>query len=327
MSDLPAAAWYTDPEDDSQYRYWDGSAWTEHRAPRHTQPEHQPQSPQIRRPTRLVADTFSLVGRRWRGWVAPALIYLVGEAVAVVLMIIGANRLLMGELGEIWDRVTDPDFDVESPEQTAYFESLEFDLSLVNFVPMVLAVLVMLVLGSILQAAVARVALSDLRDQPLTASEALRLALGRIPRLLGVDFQVILIGVIAVAAVGLAGSAVPLLWIPLIPAFIAAAVYGTVVMMLAYVVASVGPATPSLRYGVRLVRRRFWPTLGRMLLMLAVLTGFSLVIGLVSTIGGASALAFVVASQVIQAVVGVVIAVVALVAVTIIYHDLGGESD
>ncbi|MYI15810.1 MAG: DUF2510 domain-containing protein, partial [Acidimicrobiaceae bacterium] len=30
MSDLPPADWYTDPEDESQYRYWDGSSWTEH---------------------------------------------------------------------------------------------------------------------------------------------------------------------------------------------------------------------------------------------------------------------------------------------------------
>ncbi|MXW88833.1 MAG: DUF2510 domain-containing protein, partial [Acidimicrobiaceae bacterium] len=34
VSDLPPADWYTDPEDESQYRYWDGSSWTEHRAPR-----------------------------------------------------------------------------------------------------------------------------------------------------------------------------------------------------------------------------------------------------------------------------------------------------
>lgn len=32
MSD-PAPGWYTDPEDARQQRYWDGSAWTEHRVP------------------------------------------------------------------------------------------------------------------------------------------------------------------------------------------------------------------------------------------------------------------------------------------------------
>jgi len=34
--DLPPADWYSDPEDPDQYRYWDGSQWTEHRAPRHS---------------------------------------------------------------------------------------------------------------------------------------------------------------------------------------------------------------------------------------------------------------------------------------------------
>ena len=33
MTDTPPAGWYADPEDPSQQRYWDGSAWTEHRAP------------------------------------------------------------------------------------------------------------------------------------------------------------------------------------------------------------------------------------------------------------------------------------------------------
>lgn len=35
MSQTPAG-WFPDPEDASQYRYWDGTTWTEHRAPRST---------------------------------------------------------------------------------------------------------------------------------------------------------------------------------------------------------------------------------------------------------------------------------------------------
>lgn len=34
MSDRPPAGWNTDPDDPSQYRYWDGDNWTEHRAPK-----------------------------------------------------------------------------------------------------------------------------------------------------------------------------------------------------------------------------------------------------------------------------------------------------
>lgn len=37
MSDRPAA-WYDDPEDATQYRYWDGNQWTEHRSPKQAPP-------------------------------------------------------------------------------------------------------------------------------------------------------------------------------------------------------------------------------------------------------------------------------------------------
>jgi hypothetical protein len=33
MANLPPAGWYADPDDGAQQRYWDGSRWTEHRAP------------------------------------------------------------------------------------------------------------------------------------------------------------------------------------------------------------------------------------------------------------------------------------------------------
>ena len=33
MYEPPAANWYPDPADASLLRYWDGHAWTEHRAP------------------------------------------------------------------------------------------------------------------------------------------------------------------------------------------------------------------------------------------------------------------------------------------------------
>lgn len=59
MSDLPPANWYPDPEVPGQQRYWDGTQWTEHRAPGagaatapgaeqatgHTQPQYAQQAP------------------------------------------------------------------------------------------------------------------------------------------------------------------------------------------------------------------------------------------------------------------------------------------
>ena len=34
MTQTPPAGWFPDPQDATQYRYWDGTAWTDHRAPR-----------------------------------------------------------------------------------------------------------------------------------------------------------------------------------------------------------------------------------------------------------------------------------------------------
>lgn len=39
MTETAPPAWFPDPEDPTQYRYWDGAAWTEHRAPRSTTSE------------------------------------------------------------------------------------------------------------------------------------------------------------------------------------------------------------------------------------------------------------------------------------------------
>lgn len=329
MSDLPPADWYTDPEDETQYRYWDGSTWTEHRAPRHDQAPGEPVAGagRMRRPGRLIADMFSVAARRWRICAAAAMIYLVAQVVLVVLLLIAVNEVLMGEMGEIWDRVTDPDFDPEAPEQTAYFESLEVDLSLVNFVPIVLGIGAVWVASNVLQATVTRVALNDLRGRALTASDALMQAVGRVPRLMGLDLQVAAIFLIAVVAMIVGGVLAPVLLIPLIPAFIVGAVYLAVVMSLAFAYASVGPATPSLPYGARLVRGRFWGTLGRMLLVFGMLTAVMLAVGLVFTLYGYSSLTFLLVSQLVQTVAGTAVTVVGMVALAIIYHDLGGESD
>ena len=34
----PASGWYDDPDDPSQYRYWDGETWTAHRSAKSTSP-------------------------------------------------------------------------------------------------------------------------------------------------------------------------------------------------------------------------------------------------------------------------------------------------
>ena len=330
MSDLPPADWYTDPEDESQYRYWDGSSWTEHRAPRiiDTDAPAGDATGGLRSPTQLVADTFSLTGRRWRSCAAVALIYILSQIAGVVLLFVSANNILMGELGEIFDRVSQPGFDASDPEHEAYFESLAFDLAPVNFVPALLGLLALWIASNLMQAAVTRIALNDLHDRTVTTSDNLGQAMRRVPRLMGVDLILVAIFLLAVTAMVLALIGAPLLLIPLIPIVIAGAVYAIVVMPMAYAVASAGPRTWSLPYGARLVRGRFWATLGRLLLIFLVLIAVSLAVGIVFTLAatsGGTALELV--SQLAQTVVGAGLAVVGTVAAAILYDDLGGESD
>ena len=330
MSDLPPADWYTDPEDEAQYRYWDGSSWTEHRAPRIADPDGESgDAPDgLRGPSQLVADTFSLTGRRWRPCVAVALIYILGQIAWVVLLIVSAGDILMGELGEVFDRISQPGFDPSDPQHQAYFESLEVDLAPINFVPAVLGLLALWVASNVMRAAVTRIALSDLHDRAVTTSDTLRQAMRRVPRLMGFDLIVAAILLLVAVAIVLAGIGAPLLLIPLIPAVIAGAVYAVVVLPMAYATASAGPRTWSLPYGARLVRGRFWATLGRMLLVLLLLLAVSLAAGVVFTVAGtAGGTALELVAQLSQTVVGAGLAVVGIVAAAILYDDLGGESD
>jgi len=330
VSDLPPADWYTDPEDESQYRYWDGSSWTEHRAPRIAEPDTEAGDARhgLRSPSTLVADTFSLTGRRWRPFAAVALIYILSWIVGVVLVLVSANDILMGELGAVYERVSQPGFNPSDPEHEAYFESLELDLAPVNFVPGLLGLVALWVASTVMQAAVTRIALSDLKDRALTTSDALRQALGRVPRLMGVNLQVAAIFGVALVATIFAADAAPALLLALVPALIVAAVYAVAVIPMAYAVASAGPRRWSLPYGARLVRGRYWATLGRLLLIFLLLFAVSLAVGIVLAIAGLSGgAAFDLVSQLVQTVVGAGLAVVATVAAAILYHDLGGESD
>ena len=329
MSDLPPADWYTDPEDESQYRYWDGSAWTEHRAPRHAEVAEVPGAAPdgMRGPGEFLSNTFSIAKRQWRGCALAALISVAAQVVMVVLLFITADAVFMGELGGVLERVFDPER-VDTPETEAYFESLDFDFAPINFLPAALALLIVWVASNVAKAAVTRLALGDLTERASSVSDAFKQALPRVPRLMGLDIQVFLIFMAAVAVVVAAAWIELLLLILVIPAFIAGVVYAIPVLALAYVVAAVGPADPSLRYAARLVRRRFWGPLGRMLLVMVVIFAISLVVGVPFAIAGAAAgPSFQVVSQAVQTVVGAALGVLGYVAPTILYRDLGGESD
>ena len=323
MTDLPPSNWYTDPTDESQYRYWDGSAWTEHRAPRHVDVARGG----LRSSGDLLSDSFSLLRRQWRGCTFAALVSIAAQVLLAVLLLFAADNILMGELGEIWERGSRPGFDPTTPEDEAYFESLEFDFSVVNFVPAVLGLLITWVMANVSTATVVLLALGDLRSRASSLSEVLRQAFRRVPRLMGLQLQLAVLALVAAAIVVLPAFAAPALLFLLIPALVIAFILSLAVVYLASVVASAGPSEPSLRYAIRLVRGRFWGVLGRMLLVLLVVMVISIVTSTVFGLATSSLGALSWSGQMISTVTSVVLGLLVTVASVIIYDDLGGESD
>ncbi len=64
VTGLPPAGWYDDPEQPEQLRYWSGSAWSEHRAPK--QPAAPTSSSALSDIGSWLGQTFELPVRRWQ---------------------------------------------------------------------------------------------------------------------------------------------------------------------------------------------------------------------------------------------------------------------
>jgi hypothetical protein len=89
MSDI-RAGWYPDPEVPTQSRYWDGTQWTEHRAPMgHAAPG--PESPLIPPPPAVTASSTSTSGSK-KGW-------LIGGAIAAGVIVVGSVGAAIGAGG------------------------------------------------------------------------------------------------------------------------------------------------------------------------------------------------------------------------------------
>lgn len=87
MSDLPPANWYPDPEVPGQQRYWDGTQWTEHRAPLAGSPAVSGQQQAGWDPDRPAGSTVPQQARSTNGLaVAAMIIALVSLPLAIVLI-------------------------------------------------------------------------------------------------------------------------------------------------------------------------------------------------------------------------------------------------
>lgn len=330
MSELPPG-WHTDPENSAEYRYWDGSQWTDHRAPRHISPSgHRPIGA-------LLTGTWRLMAANWR----PLLVI---WAVIVVMYLIGGRIIGVG-----YDRVFGDTFEVLADELSllepeADGEDLQAVLDdnwdmlkdrLSSLGPGTVATGVALLAAGVLVAAAANIVefasfgkltVWRLDHRPAGAAASLLNGLRRLPRVFGVILMLLSIWFAGLLAVGLLS-----LWSRVLGAVLAVALCLTLLVamvgaaplvLLAVMTAAVGPAEPSLPYAGNLLRGSYWATFGRFVLISVLFVIASIVLSLLAEFVGQFAAPL---EGVIAVVVSVFPEMLFSIACFTIYHDLGGE--
>lgn len=320
--DLPPANWYTDPVDESRYRYWDGTAWTSHRAPRFFPAV----DAGVRGPGALIRDSFSTIRQQWRGCVVAALVLIAGQVAVVQLAYVGIDKIFRGEFEEFWASMSQPGFGLGLPDSTAYFESLSFDFSVWALLPIGIAVLVAWVTMSMSTAIAVLSVRAHLRNDPVSVLRVVWQGFRRTPRLVGVQLQISAIPMaLLLIAVRIANNLLSFLMLVFL-AGIVLLVLSLTVAPLAYVVASAGPRQKSLLSACRLLRQQFFSVFGRLLLVGVIVwlsvMAFQLGLGtfnpLLSRLSLPEFLSIAFASA---------LGIFPIVAAAIIYSDLGGAWD
>lgn len=122
MSDIPPG-WYDDPENATQYRYWDGTTWSEHRSPKVvTAPMATADA------TAVITRGFDLFKQTWVQQLIVAVIAGLVAAVGIVIAVVAALANLDPDLFDIIDRVTEPGWDPDNdPDDEAFLDSITFD--------------------------------------------------------------------------------------------------------------------------------------------------------------------------------------------------------
>lgn len=276
MTDVPPG-WYDDPENATRYRYWDGTTWTEHRAPK-----------AVTVPL-ATADATAVISRGFdlfkQTWVQQLIVAVIAGVVALaggIVAFIGIATGLEPDLFDIIDRVTEPGFDPDTdPADDAFLDSITIDWGAGPILAIVVGALLLYgAIGLGFATALVHVArVSHGGTEGLGAS--FRYCLRNLVRWIGILLLWGLVGTVAIAVhvgVFIALTALsPLFLILLIPATLAAVVYvwpflhiaGSVLVLAPR---DMGPA----RRTIGLVRPR-WPGFaGRVLLVSVVIFAVNL---------------------------------------------------
>lgn len=258
MTDVPSG-WYDDPEHPEQYRYWDGTNWTEHRSPKKAPPGPSNDS------TSMVSEGWNLLVQNWLPILLIGVAFVVVTIAVLVAVILQASSALDPGLLTILERMTEPGFDpANDPGDEAFIESIEFNPNLGFWVTTIVGALVVFIAqGFSLGVAQIHLAAASI-NRPLTLGESFRIALQRLPRWIAVYLLwalVFAIGFFLVALVFVIAAIVPLLLILAIPGAIVLIVYGYPYFYMATTSLVLGRTTdPPFRTTARLIEAKGWRT-------------------------------------------------------------------
>ena len=344
MTELPPADWYVDPEDPAQYRYWDGSRWTDHRAPRHSASYEQAGATgdggasRHRRIGDLLTGTWRLMTQNLRPllviYAVVAVVYLAGEEAVGR----GFDDVFGDTLGALVDEVAPVDPDADDEELDAVLESRWNDVTdrleglssstlATGILMMAVGAVVVIAINIVEFAAFGQVAVARLGQRQMGASGALRAGLRRLLRITGVGLMLLVMFCGALMVVSLVAGLVSLASGALavvLGAAMCLVVIGVAapLALLALMTAAVGPAEPSMRYARALLRSAYWATLGRMVLIFVLSLAATVPVIVVAELLG---LFNDVLARVTVVGLSVFPEVLSAIAFFTVYHDLGGQ--
>lgn len=268
MSDIPAG-WYDNPEVPSQHRYWDGTAWTDHTAPK-APPSGSNGHQSV---GQVVSDMFSLVGRCWRQLVVLALPMLLLTAVGFGLLWFGADRAVNPGISEILDRVTEPGFDsTTNPADDAFLDSIDVDIDATAAVAGVIGAAVLMIAGAVPFVMMAVQLASTQAGRPLSIGATISASMRRLPRIIGVSLLWWVVGLLVMVPITLLAVIEPITLLLLVPASIGIGIFLFPYVMMASVKLLVGPREqPPARATIDFMRGRWGSIAVRILVMNLVL--------------------------------------------------------